>query len=358
MRNKRPDEEIYDFHNPSLEICKDIPFGNQQVLILCDGFEDRAKFIVQKLLEKEALLDDFIVIFIKYLPEIKSNDTWEIIASLSKRIKVKTLVYDRHNPKLIEDKILHKIPGKSKRIWIDISGMSRLLIVQLLSAFVRKNDLLSKSAILYTEAKDYPPQREEAEEKLNKQENSGACDFSFLSTGVFKVQAVPELATVSIGDAPTLLIAFPSFNPAQLSSIFENNPPSKTLLIHGEPPSKQLKWRQDIIAKMNQLPEESFVDEKIVCTLDYDKTLKLLVKEYQDHAPFYNIVISPTGSKMQTVAAGIFKGFFKDIQVVYPTHRDFNDTTSYTKEVGNVHLLSLADFGVLSSQLKKNFVGF
>jgi hypothetical protein len=78
--------------------------------------------------------------------------------------------------------------------------------------------------------------------------------------------------------------------------------------------------------------------------LDYRNTLKLLLELYARYAATYKIIVSPTGSKMQSVAVGLACGFLKDIQVVYPTPQSFPKPSNYTKGIRNVYQLSLARF--------------
>jgi hypothetical protein len=53
------------------------------------------------------------------------------------------------------------------------------------------------------------------------------------------------------------------------------------------------------------------------------------------------LLISPTGSKMQAVAVGIFRSFVEDVQIVYPTPRSFLSPSEYTHGIGQIHLLPL-----------------
>jgi hypothetical protein len=79
-------------------------------------------------------------------------------------------------------------------------------------------------------------------------------------------------------------------------------------------------------------------------TLDYRETLTRLLKLYSMHAVHERLLISPTGSKMQTVAVGLFRANVKDVQIVYPTPKSFQSPDGYTLGVGSMHLLPLAPF--------------
>jgi hypothetical protein len=79
-------------------------------------------------------------------------------------------------------------------------------------------------------------------------------------------------------------------------------------------------------------------------TLDYRETLTCLLKLYSMHAVHERLLISPTGSKMQTVSVGIFRALVKDVQIVYPTPKSFQRPDAYTLGVGAIHLLPLGPF--------------
>ena len=60
------------------------------------------------------------------------------------------------------------------------------------------------------------------------------------------------------------------------------------------------------------------------------------------------IVVAPTGSKMQTVAVGIFRAFLDDIQIVYPTPHLFPKPDKYTTGSRKMYRLDLDSFSEIS----------
>ena len=66
-----------------------------------------------------------------------------------------------------------------------------------------------------------------------------------------------------------------------------------------------------------------------------------LLDIYDKYSVMERIIIAPTGSKMQTVAVGIFKAFMDDIQIVYPTPRLFPEPKEYTKGARQLYILNL-----------------
>lgn len=68
------------------------------------------------------------------------------------------------------------------------------------------------------------------------------------------------------------------------------------------------------------------------------------MKIYAEHSSFDKLVISPTGSKMQSVSVGIAVAFLPDFQVVYPTPMSFSDMERHTVGTSNYHTVSLDSF--------------
>ena len=80
-------------------------------------------------------------------------------------------------------------------------------------------------------------------------------------------------------------------------------------------------------------------------TLDYRETLDCLLRLYGTHSERERLLISPTGSKMQTVAVGLFRTFMDDVQIVYPTPKEFR--APYTEGIGQRYTLPLEDFSLI-----------
>jgi hypothetical protein len=137
---------------------------------------------------------------------------------------------------------------------------------------------------------------------------------------------------------------FPSFNPDQLTALRAELQPSRLAFIHGVPPSPQNDWRLEAIARLNSLASFAGQDDRDTSTLDYRETLGYLVELYQKYGMRERLLISPTGSKMQAVAVGLARAFIEDIQIVYPTPRQFHSPKCYTTGAGQMYLLSLEPF--------------
>ena len=129
----------------------------------------------------------------------------------------KEFVYDRENPsgmgRDLADYVTH-----FGAVFVDISGMSRLLIVQILVALVKQK---RKFSVIYTEAEVYPPLKQEYEDLKALNDLS----TSFISSGIFEVVSTPELSSVSMLGEAIRLISFPTFDYVQLSNLVQEIQP-------------------------------------------------------------------------------------------------------------------------------------
>jgi hypothetical protein len=276
-------------------------------------------------------------------PENKLQKIREIATHV--RLDTTEITYDRQEPVGFGAKFLEPLSGCNGHIFIDVSAMSRLLIVQVLVALGTRNIGLSNCSVAYAEARDYPPTQAEAEVELQRAQADPTCSILFLSSGVFEVSVIPELSSLAPAGTQTRLIAFPSLDAHQLIALRNEIEPSRFSFIEGVPPGHQNRWRERVVSIINHLDKSPNAERFRTSTLDYRETLDLLVKLYASHGERERLLISPTGSKMQAVAVGIFRAIVEDVQIVYPTPRSFLKPDNYTIGLGPLHLLSLEPFG-------------
>ncbi len=286
--------------------------------------------------------NNFKTIIIEYLPFIPQNKLQEIEAlCVCAGSKIEKEIYDRENPAGFGESILGHLENITGRIFIDLSGMSRLLIVQLIVSLSSRPILFQKAVLLYCEADKYPPSEDAVKNKIELQSDALVM---FLSYGVYDLVVMPELSSVALQGQPIRLVAFPTFNTNQLTALRSELQPAYLMVMHGIPPQKENEWRRDAIVKINHVGEFGNVEEFDVCTLDYRVTLNKLLEIYDQHGIFEKLIIAPTGSKMQTVAVGLFRAFLADLQIVFPKESHFEDPDNYTKGIRQIYSLSLAPF--------------
>lgn len=346
-RVERVDERLRLIKKPQLEQLNNIYISNNDLIILVAGFEDRALGVLDRI--NSSGCSGFKAIIINYKPFLNENKIQEIHKLCGElNAEIIDFTYNRDDPADAGEELVdvineHNIKGQ---IFLDVSAMSRLFIVQILVAIGKSERGFSNVRVLYSEAVKYPPTKKEVEVEIKKHENDTIYRTMFLSSGVSDVTIVPELSSIAMQGQPVRLIAFPSFNPDQLSSLRGEMQPSYFSFIHGIPPLPENSWRLEAIKSLNHIGKILNREDKETSTLYYQETLDCLLEIYNSYSDIERIIIAPTGSKMQTVAVGIFRTFMNDVQVVYPTPRRFPSPHKYTRGTKDIYSLLLNAFKV------------
>lgn len=339
MRISRTDQQLGSIAAPALSPVDNVYVGTNEVLLMCVGFEDRAIEVLRRAVHSGSR--GFRALCIDYLPVNAGNRSEEVARLCAESdVKRETWVYDRENPAGAAEELI-KLVGDA-RLHIDVSGMSRLLIVQLVSKVVRER-ILDRTLIWYTEALDYPPTREVVDAKLGDPADALGVAM-FLSSGVFGLMVVPELSSVAMQGQPIVLVVFPSWNTMQIAALRSELQASLYVIVHGAPPDGTNEWRTEAIKRLNGTETLTPREDFTASTLDYRETIRVLLDVYRAHAQREKIVVAPTGSKMQSVSIGIAAGWLSDLQIVYPTPRTFSPPEEYTRGVKAVYTLPLSAF--------------
>lgn len=335
----RADEILSSVAWPSLNPV-DVPLiAQNSYLVLCAGFERRSVEALKRF--RDAGCENLTVVVIEYLPKYTENRKKELTAICARaNYSVKICKYDRANPAGIW-KALTDLTQAADRILVDISGMSRLLIVQSVVAMVsaRRCPL----SILYTEAMHYPPSKRDFYAK--READQPVTMTSYLSTGIIEIASTPELGSVAMLGESIRLIAFPSFDPSHLSNLVNELQPTYANIIHGLPHMSKDTWRIMAIKELNigAIKGIQNLAEHTASTLDYRETLQILLQVYAERSMYDRFVVAPTGSKMQALAIGLFRAVLHDIQIVYPTPMTFTAPREHTVGCRELYVLDLPD---------------
>jgi len=333
----RADERLANVQWPDLLRIKAPQIGSDDCLLVCSGFEDRAIEALRRTCA--AGYAGFALGLITYRPIYPQNRTNELRQiGRDAHLQITEFVYDRENPAGIGEE-LKRFTRDFAHVFVDISGMSRLLIVQTLVALLTESHNQAVT-IIYGEAQEYPPTKAQF---AQDRQSVDALVPSYISSGIFEVASTPELASVSMLGEAIRLVAFPSFDPAQLSNLIQELQPTYTELIHGVPPAPKNKWRTKAIDELNRPTLDALQrrEDHMASTRDYRETLRILTKVYGERSMFDRIVVAPTGSKMQAVAVGLFRSALYDVQIVYPTPQIFTDPQEHTIGVRQLYTVDL-----------------
>jgi hypothetical protein len=338
----RADEWLANLEKPYFNKTKSMEVAPEDWFVICVGFEERAVSVLKNVAIGQTTFNVLLVRYEPFFEENRMNEIRNICQS--GRINVIEITYNRQEPSDFGSMILEQLISCRGRIYVDISAMSRLLIVQVLVALGTRPIGFENCFVTYTEAKNYPPSEAEAKVELAKSKSDPTFSIFFLSSGIFEVTIVPELSSSAPAGVQTRLIAFPSLDAHHLTALRAEIQPSRFSFIEGVPPSPKNKWRQQMIAEVNSLDQIKEKERYQTSTLDYRETLDRLLKLYSQYSERERLLISPTGSKMQSVAVGIFRTFVQDVQIVYPTPQNFCNPAGYTFGIGPLHILSLGHF--------------
>lgn len=330
---------------PQLSRLEIESFSHPMTYIGAAGFEDRATSFLDHAISEGTQLDNAIAI--EYRPFNRKNRVGEFKERLEK-VEAHTTwtIFDRYDPQKFSKSIVASFESLGlSHVLVDISAMSKFLIMITLQALKERRNPLT---IVYTEAESYHPTRDEFE--LQKKKLGVAPDF--LTTDVYKILTVSSLSSVSMQGYPVLLLAFPTFNHDEIVALYNELAPKHMILLQGDPHEEQDKWRLEAISEINKKITSSCdysIESEVLSTFDYISTIESLEEIYQKYWYTYKIVLAPTGSKLQTIAAFMFKQLHPDVQIVYPVTRAF--IGEYSEECRAMWGLSFRDFAEFAATL-------
>ena len=328
------------------------------LLVQAAGFEDRTMATVQTLVDNGT--NKARAILLDYRPQNSRNRIVDVRDALASRgITVADrdiLEYARFDPGDFESRLLNGLKRHGpKRIILDISTMSKLAIMLVLKVCY---DLNVQVLVIYCEAEEYGPNREEFENaKRQKRIHQPSLQ---IFTGVHGVIRVDSLASVAMQGQPTAAIVFMSFNDALTQVLLNTVYPSRLLLINGRPPVH--RWREEATAWIHEQVRREWesdnpllesttnkkprLPKRVVSTLDYRETVDLVLRLYWQLSVDHRIVLAPAGSKLQAVGCFLAKALHPDIHIEYPSPEGFRPP--YSRGIGTRWKV---DLGRLSSRI-------
>lgn len=313
-----------------------------RVYIAAAGFEDRATAVLDRCILENAMVEKAFLI--EYKPH---GDPRNRVSEFMDKLRqigasVSCIAYDRRNPQEFQTRCLSLFRSiDSSEVIVDISGMSKFLIMVVLQSLRKVQNELT---IVYAEADIYHPTKEEFERETKK---SGTTP-DFLTTGVYDILTVSSLSSVSMQGYPILMLAFPTFNHFEIAALHNEFSPQNMILLEGEPHEEQDKWRLQGIREVNKnaLSSPDYASEsKVLSTFDYRSNVEAFEEIYRRYSYSHKILVSPTGSKLQTLAVFMFKQLHPDIQIVYPITEAFiGEYSEKCRALWAIHLGRFCDF--------------
>jgi len=346
---------------PPLQPYDQLRLGKGDVVIHAPGFEDRTMAVA----EGVVALPGAHAILLDYLPFKRKNKLAEVRAALVARgvaVPDEDIIkYNRFEPGDFEKRLKDRIyANKTSRVVVDISTMSKLLIMLILNTCNRRG---LSVRVIYSEAKQYGPSKVEFENAREKKEIHQPTLQVF--SGVHGVVKVDSLASVAMQGQPTAALVFMSFNDALTQVLLNTVYPGRLFLINGRPPvhswreeatawihdQVRREWDEDNPVEQSMVSGDVPLPKRVVSTIDYRETVFLLLDLYWELSINHRVLIAPAGSKMQAVGCYIVKALHRDIHIEYPSPEGF--THSYSSGIGPKWSLDFGRFSERISAIQK-----
>ncbi len=336
---------------PTINTAEPIaPLGDdQRLLIISEGFESRSLSWISA--QKQEILFSQSLIC-QYNPG-RENRFKELCEAVTTRTSAepKVLSYNRFDPTPFEselERVLDKEISEVKEIIIDISVMSKLLIMIILYALrLYKHQI----RIIYSEPNTWSPSEKEYLAK-KPQINQGSL-LSLSSIGVYNFARTPRLSSIAMQNSPSLLIAFASSNGLLVNALVNELNPSLTCLINAK--NYREPWREQAAIDIQKTLIEGFpqYSNTIYCfeLLDYCSVFDTLAEIYRKNCYSKRIILSPTGGKVHTIACALIKNCCPDIHVEYPTPESYIFRTFSSDEVYSTHEIVFENFKTIIQEL-------
>lgn len=288
-------------------------------LFICScGFEDRALTIPSELSKIGNYRTKYSII-LNHETNAEDNEVnrptlSQFLESFSLN-KHFTLTFSQENFVSEIHKVLQNLTATDiSRVSIDITACSTQMITALMRILFNEKISLR---ILYTEAAVYHPTQEE----YNTPEN-WTLDGKGASRGIVTAIGSCLYHGNNMSELPILLVAFPTFKSERIRSIQSELQPTETIWILGIPHFADNVWRKDAMSKINEIADSDRTYD--IKTFDYIDTFCTLEEIYSSVERSHHLIISPHGSKFQTIGVSLFCMLHQDVALWFSVPQSFN----------------------------------
>jgi hypothetical protein len=301
------------------------PHGPDDIFICCASFEERC--LASAATMGIDFLTKFAIIFVieepLYQKQVEHN-MFRLQTELRKKATEGIFVIScqRGNPvdgiNQMED-ILKQCKLNNKGgpfITVDISGFTKIYLLELLNYLVTKKDL-GVPRLLHTTQKYLPTK---------------------LTRGTEQITTIPNFFGSPSMDKETVLVLFLGFEPDRSLAVWKHYNPAKTIALITNPPRSgnpdYLKYARQNNAGLLAQPT---VELRDVAADNPQEAMTVLEGIYQETKEEYNLVIGPFGTKPQVIGVFLFWREHRKVQVIYSFPATY--TRSYLRRQPGVTLL-------------------
>jgi hypothetical protein len=290
------------------------------VLILAAGFEERDLSIIEIIKAVAIPIKKIIVLDYENIEQNEPVRSKVINMARSISAAVKTVKVGELPNLLTHIEIL-----ENDMLIIDITGMSRIIIFQILNQIDKAKISYN---IAYTEAEEYFPLKGLYDTLIANQASEEVAFTRYLETE--KAEFVysydcsiiqpPEFMGNPEPGRPAMILAFFTFKRSRLQAILQVLEIEKRVLILSEPVRQDLKWRKDFMKIANlDIIQKNEPDVNILGTLDAFQLMDFFEDKIYRNKEYtkYNLILAPLGSKMQTIGSYLFWRKHSEISVLF-----------------------------------------
>lgn len=296
------------------------------VLILAAGFEKRNKVIMEII--KTVAIPIKKIIILDYENTEQNEPTRSEIINMAAEISALIQIVKTGE---LQNLLVHMEILENDMLIIDITGMSRIIIFQILN-------LIDKSKITYniayTEAEEYFPLKELYDTLIANYVNEEVAFGRYLEKEKAEfvysydcdiIQPIEFIGNPEPG-RPAMMLTFFTFKRSRLQALLQVLEIEKKVLVLSEPVREDLKWRRDFMKIANlDIIQKNVPGVKVASTLDpfhvmlFFEEIAYKNKEYIK----YNLILAPLGSKMQTIGSYLFWRKHPEVSVLFSQPRSY-----------------------------------
>jgi len=289
-------------------------------LILAAGFEDRAF----RLLQVAEFREGAQCILIRFQNDVPGNQS-----VFERYLALANTKFEPSNVHIVD--LTHSAPGRlegdlgrklailprdARVFGVDVSGQPAYAICMTLKA-LRSHRSTERQIVYYTAAIDYHPTRAEYDTI------SGADEIELLPRSM-ALEMSENLSLDSFSgyrsqNARSCLAILAGYEAHRSTGVVEAVNPSLLLLMYGNPGDDNLSWRLDLSKRLHRKFERGRrTATEVVSTLHVNESLAVLERYYNFLIDDYDLIVTPIGSKMHSLAAYLFWERYGEVRLTFP----------------------------------------
>jgi hypothetical protein len=324
------------------------------LLITVLGFEERAVSAIEQFKASGGQAGRAVVL--RYSTNVTDNQvnelhTQEVLRDISANITT----IEATAP-VLGDELGALLPssGVTQRVILDISVASNQLVLRMFKTLLSRDIELS---LIYAEAAEYFPTREEMIASTDDDDKTTSSDSNVLSDGIGQVDVAVEYPGQHLDALPHLVLLFPGFSTERARAALSAIDPALltdsndgTVWFIGRPHLEADSWRQEALEQLHSLAPDS--RRIAVSTFDYRQTLQELDRVYIEHEGRRRMTLVPMGSKLQALGASLFCYLRPDVSALFATPATYN-AAHYSRGCKDVWQLDLGSTASLRAALDR-----